>query len=262
MRLFLCVLVVTLVGCGAAFSDAADGGDSGSAEGAVDGSSGSSSGSSSGGSGSSSGSVDAAGDSPGPGPDSGGSSGDGSGSGGDGGDSGSEGGMTEAGCAVGSLSCNGQQPTTCTGAGAWQAIGNPCSGTTPACLNGACVPSVSCTPSSLLCISTMEIASCDAAGQWVIGQCPAGCTETAVVHSAECMCNTAADCPTSFSYCITAGATNWCSACSGCNGCCSPLGQCMSGTADTACGFDGMTCKNCTVDGDTCGAGASGPFCQ
>ncbi len=39
MRLFLCVLLVMLVGCGAAFSDAADGGDSGSAEGAVDGSS-------------------------------------------------------------------------------------------------------------------------------------------------------------------------------------------------------------------------------
>ncbi len=256
MRLSLCVLLVVLVGCGAAFSDAADGGDSGPGEAAAEGSSGSSSG----GSGSSSGGVDAAGDSPGT--DSGGSSGGSSGSGGDGGDSGKSDGGTDAGCSTGSLSCDGQQPTTCTGAGTWQPIGNPCSGTTPACLNGACVPSVSCTPSSLLCVSTMEIASCDAAGQWVTGQCPAGCTETSVVDWAECTCITDADCPTSFPNCITAGATKWCSACSGCNGCCSPLGQCMVGTADTACGVDGMTCKNCTVDGDTCGSGASGPFCQ
>ena len=130
MRLFLCVLVVTLVGCGAAFSDAADGGDSGSADGAVDGSSGSSSGSSSGGSGSSSGSVDAAGDSPAQDPilaDRAVMAAD-----------------PAATAAIrerrrydrgrllgGWLPCNGQQPTTCTGAGNWQPIGNPCSGPRP-----------------------------------------------------------------------------------------------------------------------------------
>lgn len=255
MRVFLCVLLVTLVGCGAAFSDAADGGDSGTGEAAAEGSSGSSSGGSG-----SSGGGDAAGDSPGA--DSGGSSSGSSGSGGDGGDSGKSdsGTAAEAGCSTGSLSCNGQQPTTCTGGGTWQPIGNPCSGTTPACLNGSCVPSVSCTPSSLTCISSTELASCNASGQWVNAQCPAGCGSAPLVDWTECYCESPADCPAAFPYCVsvTAGSTtNFCTACNNCNGCCSATGQCLPGTANNACGPDGITCKDCTADGDTCNGGSS-----
>jgi hypothetical protein len=64
-------------------------------------------------------------------------------------------GASDAGCATGTLSCNGQQPTICTALGTWQSVGAPCSGTTfesdpVACVDGACVQ---CAPSWTRCVS-------------------------------------------------------------------------------------------------------------
>src|SRR5580658_9759002 len=39
---------------------------------------------------------------------------------------------SDGGCALGTLSCNDQQPTICAGSETWQNVGAPCSGSTPA----------------------------------------------------------------------------------------------------------------------------------
>jgi hypothetical protein len=42
-------------------------------------------------------------------------------------------------CSLGAVSCDGSQPAICTASGAYEDFGNPCSGATPVCANGACV---------------------------------------------------------------------------------------------------------------------------
>jgi formylglycine-generating enzyme required for sulfatase activity len=123
----------------------------------------------------------------------------------------------EAGCSPGALSCNGEQPQSCAASGTWRNVGSPCSGSTPACLNGACA---ACDPGALGC-SGQQPQTCQPNGTWA---------------------NSGAAC---------AGA-----ACVGgvCAGTCSPAtNQCM-GTAVQTCGSDG-TWGTAVACSDTCAAG-------
>lgn len=70
--------------------------------------------------------------------------------------------VPRAACSVGTYSCDGQQPQACNGSGAWQNVGSPCSGTTPACVKGGCMP---CTPTSVGCYGTQP-RTCDSTGTW------------------------------------------------------------------------------------------------
>jgi hypothetical protein len=83
----------------------------------------------------------------------------------------------DAGCSVDTLACNGQQPTICTGSGAWQAVGAPCVG--QACVNGACTGV--CAPNSTECSSSTQIQTCTSSGQW--GNAVAACSGTSTVCS-------------------------------------------------------------------------------
>src|SRR5579863_815516 len=55
---------------------------------------------------------------------------------------------SDAGCAVDTLTCSGQQAQICTSSGTWRSVGGPCSGSAPVCLAGACV---ACAPGSMQC---------------------------------------------------------------------------------------------------------------
>ena len=77
-------------------------------------------------------------------------------------DTGDAGSDADAGCSFGTLACNGQQPELCTGSGAFSNVGAPCSGSTPECLDGACV---SCSPGSLVC-NGQQPQACSDGGAW------------------------------------------------------------------------------------------------
>jgi sulfatase modifying factor 1 len=130
--------------------------------------------SSSGGSGSGGGSGSSSG------VDSGSSSGTDSGS-----NSGGDGGV----CAPNALRCNGAQPQVCNAAGtAWQDDGATCSGSNPACLNGACV---ACSPGATQC-SGNSVETCGATGQWgspwacATGACSGGACTGSTTSGTSC----------------------------------------------------------------------------
>lgn len=88
-------------------------------------------------------------------------------------------GQIDSGCILGTLGCSGPQPEICTGAGGWQNVGAPCSGSTPVCLGGGCVE---CAPQSTQCASVAagdggviaRVQTCTMTGQW---GAPVACTQ-------------------------------------------------------------------------------------
>ena len=75
---------------------------------------------------------------------------------------GASGASDDGGCGVGDLGCNAAQPQICAAGGIWHNVGAACSGTSPACLAGACV---ACTPTSLGC-NGQQPQTCDSTGTW------------------------------------------------------------------------------------------------
>ena len=66
-----------------------------------------------------------------------------------------------AACTPGTKDCTGQTPELCDSSGAWRPLA-PCTGTTPLCIEGACVP---CSPGTVQCLGdTPQI--CDDDGAW------------------------------------------------------------------------------------------------
>lgn len=117
-----------------------------------------------------------------------------------------------AGCATGAIRCAGLQPQTCVD-GIWLGNGAACSGSTPACLNGACV---ACDPGSRGCVQNFRFDQprvCNAAGEWVLEPtCPAA--------TPQCSDGVCGACTTAFSACSNASCP------SGYVGCCRANGTC------------------------------------
>jgi len=126
--------------------------------------------------------------------------------------------VSDAGCSVGTLSCNGQQPTICTGSGTWQNVGNPCSGSTPACLNGACVQ---CAPSSMQC-SGNSVETCNSTDQWGSGVACSQPTPDCNLGACTCLESTCSG------ACVDEQTDN-----NNCGGCGIPcVGMCTEGQCD------------------------------
>ena len=85
----------------------------------------------------------------------------------------------DAGCGVGDLGCSDAQPQICAAGGVWHNVGAACSGSSPACLAGACV---ACTPNSLGC-SGQQPQTCNATGTWQNADA-AACSNQACVSGA------------------------------------------------------------------------------
>ncbi|MGH7297364.1 MAG: hypothetical protein ACRELB_20680 [Polyangiaceae bacterium] len=105
------------------------------------------------------------------------------------------------------LSCNGQQPTICTGSGTLQNVGNPCSGSTAVCLSGACV---TCAPGTGRCIDQQQQPQeCDSAGTWQNGT---ACTSSEMCDAGVCIACTAVEhsdgLGQTFQDCVPAGTIN------------------------------------------------------
>lgn len=115
--------------------------------------------------------------------------------------------VVDGACATGDLSCNGAQPQICVGAGMRKDVGAPCSGTTPACLGGACV---ACSPGAVGC-NGQQPQTCDGAGAWqntgpacnnqacVNGVCTGGCTPGAAI----CLYNNVLVCTSEGAWAVT-----------------------------------------------------------
>jgi hypothetical protein len=87
----------------------------------------------------------------------------------------------DAACTTGQLSCSGTQPEKCID-GVWLGNGAACSGSTPACLNGACV---ACAPGALQC-SAQQPQKCDATGAWANNG--SACTASQPCSNGACLC--------------------------------------------------------------------------
>jgi hypothetical protein len=80
----------------------------------------------------------------------------------------SDGSARDAGCEGGTFGCNGEQPEACLLSGTWVSVGAPCSGSTPVCRAGSCLP---CAPGASRCSgaeldSGAGVETCNAGGQW------------------------------------------------------------------------------------------------
>jgi hypothetical protein len=154
----------------------------------------------------------------------------------------------EAGCSVGALGCQGDQPTICTGGGTRQNVGAPCSGSTPACLAGACVP---CAPMATRCADVDGgaggVEACGDAGQW--GNpvaCAVACTDggtcggSCVPDSRDCSGVVSRTCDTTGTWQPTTTCPFVCAGAGVCSGECIPTTKaCADATGTETCDTTG-----------------------
>ncbi len=79
-----------------------------------------------------------------------------------------------------------------------------------------------------------------------------GSGTTSSPHGGEAGASTSSSSTSATSASSAASSSGAAPDCGACGGCCTADGQCVSGGSDSACGFDGSACVDCTPTGDWC----------